>query len=101
MMVMDCLAGVGPRVFWSKTTSISSAIVATGFWTACGENSRGSNPVGMRLYDILMHTSSTDSAQPGRTVITSVVGSTANVASTTLSSGFNASYDVTVAVSTY
>lgn len=104
------LDGITPgmaRVFMAQTTYVSSAILPTGFWQGYGEGSRGNsnsptwyNSVGMRVGDVLMHISTTNSATPGRVSLHSVIGVSANVASTVLSSGYNAAYDVTVASAT-
>jgi hypothetical protein len=98
--IIDGFSSLMPRVFIAQTTAVSSAIIATGFWQGYGAGSRGSNPVGMQLGDVLMHIASTGSATPGRVTMHSVIGSTSNVASTSLSSGYNAAYDVTVASAT-
>lgn len=91
--------GLGaPHVFAAQTTNVSSAITSTGFWSGCAEKGRGNN-FGMRLGDILFHRCSTDSATPGRVTVHSVIATSANVASTVASSGFNAQYDATVSVS--
>ena len=88
----------GGRQWFYGSTHLVSDIVATGFFAACGQGSRNmSNAnVGMRVGDLLINRSSTDSSAPGRTTFHSVINSTANVASTSLSSGWAAGYDVTI-----
>lgn len=88
-----------PALFVARTTNVSSAVVATGFWTGCGRGSRP-NTAGMRVGDILLHIASTDSATPGRCTIHTVIDSTADQASTAASSGWNAGYNATVASAT-
>jgi hypothetical protein len=88
-------------VFIAGTTYNSTDITAAGFWAGYGAGGRGGYQSGMRVGDILMHVASTGSAVvPGRVTMHSVIASSANVASTILSSGYNAAYDVTVASAT-
>ena len=96
-LVTDGFSSLMPRMFVACTTSVSSAIIATGFWQGYGSGGRS---VGMQLGDILLHVASTNSATPGRVTTHSVIGSTANVASTSASSGYGAGYDVTVSSAT-
>ena len=90
----------------------SSEILASGFFQGVGAGSRSSsNPStsgfatvcpGVNVLDALISISSTNpnTGIPGHTVITAFISATANVASTTLSSGWNAAYDCSVAAST-
>lgn len=102
MLLADGYASGMPSVFVAATTAVSSAIIATGFWTGqgYGSNQRGASPGGLKLGDILMHVASTGSATPGRVTLHSVLTGTANQASTLASSAFgNTGYDVTVSQS--
>lgn len=99
-LLIDQFSSLGPRVFIAATTAVSSAVCATGFWAGYGAGGRGSNPVGMQLGDVLIHVASTGATFPGRVTLHSVIGSTANVASTSASSGFTAAFDITVSNST-
>ena len=92
-------AGGAPRVFSYSSTHSSTDILATGFFTGCGYGGRPAN-LGMRVGDVVMNISSTSASNPGRTTIHSVIASTANVASTVASSGYNAGFDCTVASAT-
>lgn len=98
-LILDSMMD-GPRVFMAITTAVSSAIVSTGYWQGYGAGSRGGTPVGMRVGDVLLHQQTTNTAYPGRVTWHSVIASTANVASTAASSGWNASYNVTLNNST-
>lgn len=100
MLLIDGFASGIPRLFVAMTTYLTSDVSSTGFWAGYGAGSRGGTPVGMRLGDALMHVQSTGTAKPGFVSMHSVVASTANVASTSLSSGFNAAYNVTVSACT-
>lgn len=96
-MIFNGYGTAMPRMFLAATTYNSSEVSAVGFWVGYGAGSRGSNPVGMRIGDVLMHIASTGSTgSAGHVTMHQVVGSTANVASTSASSGFNASYNVSV-----
>lgn len=99
-LLVDGFGPSMPRLFVAATTYDSSDVTATGFWAGVGQGSKGSNPVGMRLGDILMHVASTGATIPGRVTMHSVIASTANVASTSASSGYGAVYNVTVASAT-
>ena len=85
-----------PRVWFYGSTHLVADITATGFFAACGYGSRSGAQVGMRVGDLLINRSSTDASAVGRTTMHSVVGSTANVTSTTASTGWSAAYDITV-----
>lgn len=99
-MISDGYDASMPRLFIATTTNPSSAIEATGFWAGQGSGSRGTGRASMRVGDVLLHVQSTATTFPGRVTLHSVIGSTANVASTSLSSGFAARYDITVASAT-
>lgn len=92
-------AGGAPRWFNYSSTHNSTDILATGFFAGCGDGSRPAT-IGMRPGDIVINRASTNAAIPGRVTMHSVVASTANVASTSASSGWNAAYDCTVASAT-
>jgi len=92
------IVGAAPTVFYAGSTAVSAAIIATGFWSACGYGSRSG--VGMRVGDLLLHTQLTTAGVPVKATLHAVVASTANQASTIASSGFNAAYDITVATAT-
>ena len=92
-------AGGAPRIFAYSSTHNSTDILATGFFTGCGYGGRPAN-IGMRVGDIVINTASTSASNPGRVTTHSVIASSANVASTVASSGYNAAYDCTVASAT-
>lgn len=92
-------AAGAPRIFSYSSTHNSTDILATGFFTGCGDGGRPAN-IGMRLGDIVINRASTSAAIPGRVTMHSVVASTANFASTSASSGWAAAYDCTVASAT-
>jgi hypothetical protein len=92
-------AGGAPRIFAYSSTHNSTDILATGFFAACGDGSRLGS-IGMRPGDLLLNRASTGASIPGRVTTHSVISSTANVASTVASSGWNAAYDCTVASAT-
>ena len=99
-LLIDQFSSLGPRVFVAASTLSSSQVADTGRWAGCGENSKGSGAVGMRLYDLLCHTAATGTSLPGRVSWHSVIASTAN-GSTTLSSAFSTlAWDVSVSNST-
>ena len=93
-------AGGAPRWFNYSSTHSSTDVLATGFFTGCGQGGRPAN-IGMRVGDIVINTANTasTSAIPGRVTMHSVIASTANFASTVASSGWNAAYDITVSQS--
>lgn len=100
-LIQDGFASGMPRVFYYPSTHASSQITATGFFAAAGDGGRSANNVGLRLGDVVMCRASTSSTRPGAVVWGSVIGSTANVASTSASSAFLSSmgYDCTLAIS--
>jgi hypothetical protein len=99
-IVIDGFSSLMPRFFMAATTFLTSDVSSTGMWKGYGAGSRGGNPVGMQLGDVLIHIQSSGTAKPGFVSMHSVIASSANVASTTLSSGFNAAYDITVSACT-
>ena len=92
-------AAGAPRVFSYSSTANSTDILATGFFAGCGQGGRPAN-IGMRIGDVVLNIASTSASNPGRVTTHSVIASTANVASTIASSGWNAAYDCTVASAT-
>jgi hypothetical protein len=92
-------AGGAPRIFAYSSTHNSTDILATGFFTGCGDGSRLGS-IGMRPGDIVINRASTSASIPGRVTAHSVIASTANVASTSASSGWAAAYDCSVASAT-
>lgn len=99
-LLMDGFASNMPRVFSYQSTHASTDVTVTGFFTGVGENSRGLSALGLRLGDVIMNRASTDAAIPGRVTMHSVISATANVLSTSASSGYAAAYNVTVASAT-
>lgn len=99
-MMVDGFASGMPRLFTAATTAVSSAIIATGFWVGYGAGGRGGYQAGMQLGDLLFHTQVTTAGVPVKATLHVCVSSSANVASTSLSSGYNAAYNVTVATAT-
>jgi hypothetical protein len=85
------------------TTNSSTEIAAVGFFTGCGIGSRAGNPVGMRVGDpvcVIANTGTTISST-GKVTWHVVLASSANQASTSASSGFNAlAFDVTISAGT-
>ena len=77
-----------------------STVKGAGFFAGVGQDSRGSNARGMKIGDIVICTESTAGSVPGRTYMGAVSASTANQASTSASTGWNAAYDCTVYLST-
>lgn len=94
-------AGGAPRIFAYSSTHASTDVTATGFFTGCGAGGRSANNIGLRLGDIIISRASTDASIPGRTSFHSVIGSTANMTSTSGSSWWSSSagFDVTVSQS--
>lgn len=99
-ILSDSGIGNGPRLFQYASTHNSTEILATGFFTGAGAGSRGGYDIGMRVGDLLINVASTGAAIPGRVTMHSVVSATADQASTTASTGFKTSYNVTVASAT-
>jgi hypothetical protein len=83
---------------YGRTTNSSTEVAAVGFFAGVGEKSKGANAMGVRLGDVFIVNSATGTtlSSTGRVTLHNVLNSTANVASTSLSSGFGASYDVTI-----
>jgi hypothetical protein len=86
----------GTATWLYRSSDPSTAVKATGYFAGCGSGSRGANAFGMKVGDVVICAENSAGATPGRTTMHSVITSTANVASTSASSGFSASYDVTV-----
>lgn len=87
---------------WRYTSSDSStAVSATGYFAGAGAGGKSTAyPVfGMRLNDAVMVVMTSGSTSPGRTLMSGVIGSTANQGSTSGSTGFAAGYDVSIASS--
>lgn len=97
-LIIDGFSSLMPRVFMYGSTHLVSDITATGFFAGCGNGSRtvSNSNVGMRVGDLLINRSSTDASVPGRTTFHSVIGATADQASTSASTGWGAAYNVTV-----
>lgn len=76
-----------------------TTVKAAGFFAGMGAGGHATN-YGMKIGDVVIVTESTAGTVPGRTYMGAVNGSTADQASTSASSGFKASYDVTVQLST-
>jgi hypothetical protein len=90
----------GNQTYYYSSTHNSTDILATGFFTGVGAGSRGSlADLGVMKGDIIINRASTDAARPGQVSMHSVINSTANVLSTSASSGWAASYDITVSQS--
>jgi hypothetical protein len=87
----------GGHQHWTYSSSDSAVtIAAAGYFTGVGYRSRGLAGLGMKLGDLVLNIESSAGAIPGRATWHSVTASSANVASTSASSGFSAAYNVTV-----
>lgn len=84
--------GAMPRLFVFGSTNVSTGITGTGFLAGHGEGGKTNRNVGLRVGDIVLHVSSTDAGVPGKVTLHSIIGSTANVASTAASSAFLSSF---------
>lgn len=93
-------SGIVGNIYRYRSTHTSTEILATGFFTGCGAGSRNSYGIGMTPGDVLINIASTDAAIPGRVTMHSVLSATADQASTSASTGWNAAYNVTVASAT-
>jgi hypothetical protein len=98
-----CISDVGfgtaaPRTFFYGSTHLVADIVATGFFAGCFQGSRSNDAsnIGLRTGDLVINRSSTSSAAPGRVTMHSVIGATANQASTTASTGWLAVFNASV-----
>jgi len=95
-------SGFGAGSVWLyRSTDASSDVAVTGYFARAGIGSKSlssqaADNIGMRVGDVVIVAESTGGGTPGRTTLHGVISATANVASTTLSSGFNAGYDVTI-----
>ena len=91
----------GASVYAYESSDAATDIVATGYFAKCGygsnnKSSDASYAVGMRYGDLLLNRESSAGASPGRVSWHSVIGTTANQASTSASTGWNTAYDVSV-----
>lgn len=101
IMVQPLGFPTGPNLFTYRSSDASADIDATGYFQGAGAGSRhlSSNTErakGMKYGDVLMNIESSGGASPGRVTLHSVIGSTADQASTSASTGWVTGYDVTV-----
>lgn len=85
-----------PNHWYYGSSDDSTSIAAAGYFAGCGVGSRGNNAIGMRIGDILTNVESSGGANAGRVTVHSVKASSADQSSTTASTGFNTSYNITV-----
>jgi hypothetical protein len=98
LTAMSSVGGAG--LYTYSSTHNSTDILATGFFTGVGAGSRGSlQDLGVRVGDILINRSSTTATPNGRVTIHQFIASSADQASTTASTGWVASYNMTVSQS--
>ena len=96
------LAG-SPRFGIHKSSDSAVDVAVTGYGTAAGAGSRhrssdGYKALNLAYGDIMLHVESSNGASPGRCSVHSVVGSTADQASTSASTGFLTAYNVSFSV---
>jgi hypothetical protein len=87
-----------------RSTHSSTMVIATGFFASAGVGSRstannGAGNVGMRVGDLVLCQETTDGTVPGRVTHHSVIGATADQASTLAATGYRAGYNVTISAS--
>lgn len=103
-LVQDGFSSNLPRIYSYQSSHASTDIVATGFFSACGDGGRSANNVGLRPGDVVINRASTNPTGgiAGRVTMHSVIATTVNVTSTLLSSAFLSSFgfDATVASAT-
>lgn len=100
MLIIDGFASGMPRTFLLATTYSTSDVSSTGWLKGVGAGSRGGDPLGVRLGDCVLHQQTTATSKPGFMSVHSVIATSANQASTTSSTGWNAAYDVTLSACT-
>jgi len=93
--------GDGPNLFLYRSSEAATDIVGAGYFTGAGAGGRylSSNAdrnKGMKYGDVVMNVESSLGASPGRVSMHSVIGSTADQASTAASTGWVTAYNVTV-----
>jgi hypothetical protein len=87
----------GAGAVWHyRSSDASTDVAAAGYFAAVGRGSRGGAGYGMNIGDVVIVSESSGGGTPGRTTMHSVKASTANQASTSASSGYNAAYNVTI-----
>ena len=91
----------GGAIFLHRSSDAATDIEATGFFAGAGYGGRArstaaSKIIGMRYGDVVVHVESSGGATPGRVTWHSVIGSTADNASTAGSTGWLSCYNVTV-----
>lgn len=99
-LVIDGFASGMPRLFVAATTAVSSAIIATGFWTGVGAGGRSGYQAGVQVGDLMMHTQVTTAGVPVKATLHVCIASTADQASTSASTGWNTAYNATFATAT-
>jgi len=111
-LLIDSFGTDAPRVWTYRSSDAATAVNATGYFSKMGAGSRwpssmanttsttGSGVLngtpGMRYGDLVLCQESSGGATPGRCTWHAVTGSTADQASTSASTGWNTSYDITV-----
>lgn len=85
-------------VYLYSSSHASSDYTTTGFFAGAGHGSRNHSAgnVGMRVGDLVVCVGTTNAPTPGYVTWHSVVSATANQASTTASTGYNAAFDITL-----
>src|SRR5688572_12684375 len=91
-------------IFLYRSTHSSTMVIATGFFTGAGAGSRARSSdadgsIGMRTGDLVLCQETTNGTVPGRVTFHSVLGATADQASTSASTGWNTRYNVTISAS--
>src|SRR5450755_2522504 len=97
--------GGGPSIWHYRSSDNSTDIAFTpgstdltglGYLAGVGYGGRGPGTQGLRIGDLVVCVATTAALIPGETVWMSVIQSSENVLSTAKSSGFGASYDVSI-----
>lgn len=91
----------GPNLFHYRSSDAAAAVVAGGYFAGAGAGSRQASSnsdraKGMKYGDVVMVQESSAGATPGRVSMHSVIGSTADQASTLASTGWLTGYDVSI-----
>ena len=101
--ILDLGFASAGSVFVYQSTHTAVEVAATGFFAGCGAGGNqnygatgAAADIGMKVGDIVIASETTSGTNPGRTTLHAVTASTANQASTTASTGYNAAYNVTV-----
>lgn len=90
----------GGSAWLYKSSDANAAVTATGYFAGCGAGSRSGPQIGMHLYDLVIVQESSLGASPGKISFHSVIGATADQASTAASTGYKAGYNVSLSTGT-